>query len=74
MIIFTTDSWITEITQLVLNPPHAPTCDEPNEEEQEDPTPAESNAGIEPEVLVSEVPNVTTSSTSYKKAGFRLHL
>ncbi|KIK09725.1 hypothetical protein K443DRAFT_671049 [Laccaria amethystina LaAM-08-1] len=56
-------SRITEITQLVLNPPRAPTPDEPIEEEQEDPIPAESNAETEPEVPVSEVPNATTSNS-----------
>ena len=49
LIIFTTDSRIMEIMQLILNAPHAPTHDEPIEEDQEDPTLAEFNAGTEPE-------------------------
>ena len=49
--------------QLILNAPRAPTHDEPIEEDQEDPTLAESNAGTEPEVPVSKVPDITTSSS-----------
>ena len=49
--------------QLILHPPRAQTHDEPIEEVQEDPTPTESNAVTEPEVPVSKVPDVTTSSS-----------
>ena len=59
--IITTDSRITEITQLLLDPPRVPTHDEPIEEDQEDPTPAPSLeesaewVSVEPQEHIPEV-------------------